>query len=98
MINLKTTVRDKDTMMTIYQDGIKIKRKALGYKKFKTIEGIPAGTYQVTARNGFWTSQQFEFKYDGITPVTLTAIAHPDYSTFQRLTTKHNEYFKIIEE
>lgn len=98
MINLKTTVRDKDTMMTIYKDGKKIKRKALGYRKFKSVEGIPAGTYQVVARNVLWTSQPFEFEYDGTTPITLVAIAHPDYNVFKRLTTKYNQYFKIVQE
>lgn len=98
MINLKTTVKDKDTMMTIYKDGKKVKRKALGYRKFKSLEGIPAGSYQVAARNGLWTSQLFDFEYDGITPITLVAIAHPDFNVFQRLTVKYNQYFKIIQE
>lgn len=98
MINLKTTVPDKDTVMKISQDGVKVKSKALGYKKFKTIEGLSAGKYQVVAKNVIWTSQPFEFEYDGSTPITLVAIAHPDYSMMQRLTTKRKEYFKIVQE
>lgn len=98
MINLKTTVSDKDTVMTIYKDGAKVKRKGLGYRKFKTLKDMPAGTYTVIARNVIWTSQPFEFTYDGQTPITLVAIAHPDYNMFTRLTTKRTEYFKIVQE
>lgn len=84
--------------MTIYKDGKKVKRKGLGYRKYKSLEGIPAGRYQVSARNVFWTSQLFEFDYDGTTPVTLVAIAHPEYSLIKRLTVNYNNYFKIIQE
>lgn len=98
MINLKTTVNDKDTVMTLFKDGKKVKSKALGYRKFKKLEGFSAGTYQIVAKNVIWKSQPYEFYYDGLQPITLVAIAHPDYNIFKRLTTKRNEYFKIIEE
>ncbi len=98
MINLKTTVNDKDTVMTLFQNGKKVKSKGLGYRKFKTLKDFPAGTYQVVAKNVIWKSQPYEFYYDGTSPITLVAIAHPDYNMLKRLTTKRNQYFKIIEE
>ncbi len=98
MITLKAEVRDKDTVMIIYKDGVKVKRKGLGYLRKKTLKGVEPGTYTVVAKNGIWKSQHFEFNYDGETDVVLTAIAHPDYSLFQRLITSRDNYFKIIEE